>query len=88
MTLEQLQDHAIKQEELINTQKEELNKNAVTITELNDLNKALQKRNNDLFMKVEQQGVPTPNKQQEDPQDDVTSCEDFARTKLMEEIKK
>lgn len=77
MTLEQLQDYAVSLEETVATQKQELEKSNTTNQELTDLNKALQKRNNDLFMKVEQQPVNEPQPQAEQPKP-VPTCEEVA----------
>ena len=48
--------------------------------ELDDLNKALQKRNNELFLKVEQQnGVEEKEENKSTPEEKTETCEDFAR---------
>lgn len=77
MTLEQLQDFAIQQQEQITTLQGENATLSGKLGELTELNTALQKRNNDLFMKVEQTVVTTP----ETPvtQTPTETCEDFAR---------
>lgn len=82
MTLEELQDYAMQLEEQ-NTQSQSKiaeiegnNKNLV------ELNQALQKRNNDLFLKVEQSKQPEPEQKQPDPQP-VESCEDFAKRLIL-----
>ena len=86
MTLEQLQDYAIKLEETVATNKQELEKATATNQELTDLNKALQKRNNDLFMKVEQYPVnePQPTKVEPEP---IPTYEDMAN-KIYKELRK
>lgn len=56
--------------------------------ELTDLNKALQKRNNDLFMRVEQQNSAEDHAHEKEEKEEKTeSCEDFAR-RLIEGGKK
>lgn len=82
MTLEELQDHAIGLEEQVKQAKEQADEKDAKINELNELNATLQKRNNDLFMKVEQQvvGAPTP----DTPEDKKESCEDFAKNLIKE----
>lgn len=80
MSLEELQDYALdletKNKALTDEKTAEVNKN----TELTELNKALQKRNNELFMKVEQQGSKEDPKEKET--EEVQSCEDFAKSLL------
>lgn len=78
MTLEQLQDFALQQQEQISTLKGENATLTGKIGELAELNTALQKRNNDLFMRVEQQVTPTGDTPAETPTPTET-CEDFAR---------
>lgn len=84
MSLEQLQDYAVKLEEENKGLGDRCEAYEKEKSDLLDLNKQLQKRNNDLFLKVEQQGAgeeapqPKPEK--------VDSCEDFAR-KLFKEGK-
>lgn len=76
MTLEELQDYALDLEGKNKTLKEEKDVEVQKVSELTELNKSLQKRNNELFMKVEQQGSnEDPGKKKED---EVQSCEDFA----------
>lgn len=77
MTLEQLQDFALQQQEQITTLQGENATLSGKLGELTELNTALQKRNNDLFMKVEQTVAPTPEKPV--PQTPTETCEDFAR---------
>lgn len=75
MSLEELQDYALDLETkqaAAETEKTELNNK---ITELSGLNLDLQKRNNNLLMKVEQQhNNPTPAAEPAS----VESCEEFA----------
>lgn len=81
MTLEQLQDFAIKQQEEINALKaNELTKDS-KISELTDLNATLQRRNNDLFMKVSQGVMPVAEDQKQ--AEKTESCEDFARNLII-----
>ena len=80
MTLEQLQDYALSQEQELASSKERESTLTAQITELTDLNKALQKRNNDLFIKVEQGTNPDIEQQKEKP---IESCEDFARKLIL-----
>ena len=86
MTPEQLQDYAVSLEEQLATKNQELEKVNTSVQELTDLNKALQKRNNDLFMKVEQQPVNEPQQPAEQPKP-VQTCEEVARN-LYKEIRK
>ena len=76
MTLEQLQDYALAQEEQINAFKGRESALQAQCTELTNLNKELQRRNNDLFMKVEQTVSP---EQEQPKQQKPESCEDFAK---------
>lgn len=82
MTLEQLQDLALKQQEQINGLQNKEAQLTGKITELTELNTILQKRNNDLFMRVEQGVQPTPEapKQEEAA---AESCEDFAKNLVL-----
>lgn len=75
MSLDELRDHALAQEERLAaaTQREsELNDQ---ITELNNVNQALQTRNNTLFMKLEQQTAGTDPAPAEPAK--IESCEDI-----------
>ena len=79
MTLEELQDYALDLEGKNKTLAEEKAAEITKNNELTELNKNLQKRNHDLFMKVEQEGSP----EHEDPgkkKEEVQSCEDFAKS--------
>lgn len=75
MTLEQLQDYAVELVEKNNAALAREQQLTQTNTELLELNKTLQKRNNDLFMKVEQQATQSPKSEVKE----VESCEDFAK---------
>lgn len=76
MTLEQLQDYALSQEEKLTAAAERESSLNAQVTELTGLNKELQKRNNELFMKVEQTVSPEP---EQPKQEKTESCEEFAR---------
>ena len=80
MTLEQLQDYAVKRDEEIASYKDNESKMKTQIEELSELNKALQRRNNDLFLRVEQAPAVdnTPK-----PEIKTESCEDFARRLIL-----
>ena len=84
MTLEQLQDYAVGLEEEKQVLADRCDAYEKEKSDLIGLNQQLQRRNNELFMKVEQQGAgeaapqPTPVA--------VESCEDFAK-KLIKEGK-
>lgn len=85
MTLEELQDYAVNLSEENTVLKADKEKLITEMAEVEGLNKALQKRNNDLFMKVEQSVVEKPvDGGQEKP---VESCEDFARNLILGEKK-
>lgn len=80
MTLEQLQDYALKLEQDNAQAKSDIEKVKAEVNELTGFNKALQKRNNELFMQVEQQGSNTPDEGEKDkPPVPVKTCEEFAR---------
>lgn len=79
MSLEQLQDYALKLEQDNAVLKDDVTNKDNEVKELTGLNKALQKRNNELFMQVEQQGTE-PDEQKEEPKaPPVKTCEEFAR---------
>lgn len=82
MNLEQLQDYALKLEEEKKVLGDRCDAYEKEKSDLLDLNKQLQKRNNDLFMKVEQQGAPEAAPQAE--AEKVTTCEDFAKNLIKE----
>ena len=76
MTLEELQDYALsleKDKELLESEKAE---QATKMTELEELNKTLQQRNNKLFMQVES-GVEVKEPEAPPP---TPTCEEFAKT--------
>lgn len=76
MTLEELQDLAVAQQEQITAAAQRENELNEKITELTGLNQSLQVRNNNLLMKVDQgpaEPTPTPEPVK------IESCEDFAR---------
>lgn len=80
MTLEELQDYALSLEEEKTKQAEEVTNMTQKITELTDLNHTLQKRNNDLFMKVDQQRQnPTKDQPGSADEPDTMTCEDLAK---------
>lgn len=87
MTEDEVRDYALslQQEKQAFEQKE--NEYKSEIESLNGLNKALQKRNNDLFMKVEQQGSADDKKDDPAPpkEEKTETCEDFARRLLNKE---
>lgn len=81
MNEDQLRDYALKLEEENQAFIEREKGLNEEIGELTDLNKQLQKRNNDLFMKVEQQGTAgDPNDYKNPPEPEKTeTCEEFAK---------
>ena len=87
MTLEQLQDFALKQKDELAAKDEELKSKDTSISELQDLNKTLQQRNNELFRRVEQQGMPGVPKDLEGTPDSPQTCEEMAKNKYKEFIK-
>ena len=76
MSLEELQDYALDLETKQAAAESEKTALNGKISELTELNQALQTRNNSLLMKVEQQ-VNTPTTPAEPAS--VESCEDFAK---------
>lgn len=78
MTLEELQDYALDLENERNGLNERVTSLNGQIEDLTSLNMQLQRRNNDLLMRVEQPHNPIedPPPAEEKP---VVSCEDFAR---------
>ena len=88
MTEDQVRDYALKLEGEKQAWSDKEKEYIEQINEVNGLNKALQKRNNDLFIQVEQQGATdtgTPAKEKEE--ESTETCEDFAR-RLIEGGKK
>lgn len=87
MTHEELQDYALELEQTVATKDSQIAEKDGKITELGDLNKTLQKRNNDLFMKVSQ-GNPNEGKDGEPtPEQPPKSCEEYAKDLSKEIIK-
>lgn len=94
MTLEQLQEYALELENEKATNDKLIAEKDAKITEITGYNMDLQKRNKELFLKVEQQGTgkiveldpntPTPQKPSEDK---VLTDEEFVKEKLLKEIK-
>lgn len=83
MSLEQLQDYALKLEQN-NVELKGINESKDNeLKELTTLNKTLQKRNNELFMQVEQQGTEPDEPKQEPKQEPVKTCEEFARDYIL-----
>ena len=76
MTLEELQDYALEQDNKIKTLTTNIEGLTAENTEIKGYNLELQKRNNKLFTQLEQQDIVA---QKEDPKKEVTTCEDFAR---------
>ena len=87
MTLEQLQDYALELKNTVATKDAELQAKDSNITELQDLNKTLQQRNNELFRRVEQQGMPGVPKDQDGTLDSQQTCEELAKNKFKEFIR-
>lgn len=75
MSLEELQDYALDLETKQAAAETEKTTLSGKITELTELNQALQTRNNALLMKVEQQHTDT---QTQTDSASVESCEEFA----------
>ena len=75
MTLTELQDYALQLEQEKAAQAQQLEAKDTENKELTAANLLLQKRNNELFMKVEAgtRNEPTP-----EPETDPESCEEFA----------
>ena len=82
MSLEQLQDYALSLEGEKKSWNEEKTALTAQLNESNELNRQLQKRNNDLFMKVEQGIVEEPAKEKEPAE----SCEDFAKNLVLKGV--
>ena len=78
MSLEELQDHAVKLESNNKSLTDQLTAKDNEIAQLNEDNKLLQRRNNALFLQVEQ-GTQERAPEQEQPPQAVESCEDFAQ---------
>ena len=78
MTHEELQDYAIALEEEKAQNSAKLQQLEGENKSLAELNHTLQKRNNDLFMKVEAQFIQDDPAKQNEPEQ-VETCEDFAK---------
>ena len=85
MTEDELRDYALELENTNKTLTEERDKVKGDYEELTTLNKALQKRNNDLFLKVEQQHTDTDKKDEQEGNADPETCEDYG-VKISKEI--
>lgn len=80
MTEDQVRDYALQLESEKTAFLEKEKNYQAREKELDDLNKALQKRNNELFLKVEQQsGVEEKEEAKPTPEEKTETCEDFAR---------
>lgn len=77
MSLEELQDYALNLRSVIDVKDKELDDLKADKVELQNLNKTLQKRNNELFMRVEQPIQSSTEGPAELPT--VESCEEFAQ---------
>lgn len=77
MTLEELQDYAVTLEADKKELSDKLTEKESSLTEAHELNRQLQKRNNDLFMKVEQQY--TPPALELEKEEKTETCEEFAQ---------
>lgn len=84
MTLEQLQEHAKNLEDLVATQKTELEDSANKLKEVNELNLDLQKRNLSLFKQVQQ---PANDSQEGESEPPTMTCEEFANKNYKELIR-
>lgn len=87
MTLEELQDYALKLEGQISSKDDELKNKDASISELQTLNTTLQKRNNELFLQVEQQTIPGNDPDIDKDEPAVQTCEELAKSTFMEVIK-
>ena len=83
MSLEELQSYALELEGKTNTLTEQQNAANAKINDLQDLNTALQKRNNELLMRVDQP-QPTPEPKPEDKPKE--SYGDFAKRMIKEGV--
>jgi hypothetical protein len=79
MTLEELQDYALELEERDMSKTAQIEDMSTKNNELKDMNLLLQKRNNALLLRVEQQKEEEwGNDEGEDGQPTTESCEEFA----------
>lgn len=81
MTEDQVRDYALQLENEKRAFADKEKQYQAREKELDELNKALQKRNNELFLKVEQQnGAEEKEENKPTPEEEKTeTCEDFAR---------
>lgn len=86
MTNEELQDYALKLEQDKTILNSSIEKYKTDYAELELLNKNLQKRNNALFVQLEQQHKPTTDQNNQDQEPKKTSFEDVNNL-LMKELK-
>lgn len=82
MTLEELQDYALSLETERNGLNEQITGLNTQIQDLNAVNLALQKRNNDLFMRVEQ-GKQDDGGKDKEPETPPKTCEQFAKDLIL-----
>ena len=85
MILDELQDYALAQTEENEHLREALQEKETDAENMRVLNRRLQERNNELFMKVEQ-GRNAP--ELETPAEERETCEDFARKNIKEILRK
>lgn len=78
MSLEELQDYCLTQDNLIQALKDEIAQKDTEMAEMTDLNHALQVRNNQLFRRVEQGVVPDDTNDAGQDEPPTPSCEEFA----------
>jgi len=87
MTLEELQDYAVQLENDKQGLSDQLASEQAKTSELQTLNTTLQKRNNELFLKVEQQPVIQDHDGTGKDEEPTLSCEDFANKNYKELIR-
>ena len=87
MTEEEVRDYALKLEQEKDANAQAMADKDKSIAELTADVVALQRRNNSLFMQVEQQGKQPPAPPQEEPEEPTESLEDFAKNNYKEYIK-
>lgn len=86
MTLEELQDYALNLQNGLDQVNTLVSEKDAKISELQGLNVDLQKRNRDLFLKVEQQ-TTTPPTSQGEGEPPTPTCEEFAKNNYKEILK-
>lgn len=79
MSLEELQDYAVELESNNKGLTSQLTAKDTEIAQLNEDNKLLQRRNNALFLQVEQGTRESAPTEEQAPAKAVESCEDFAK---------